>query len=96
MFKECIVCYILGDIGDKSSVLHLYDTQDSVTDKEVKLWEKTIDQLNINYHPHMFKSYKLECQIQMVERLALDKEPGEPPINIMEQSCELHYCSANI
>ncbi|XP_020280066.1 X-ray repair cross-complementing protein 6-like [Pseudomyrmex gracilis] len=75
-----------GDVGDKSSVLHLYDTQNSVTDKEVKLWEKTIDQLDINYHPHMFKSHKLECQIQMVERLALDKEPGEPPINTMEQS----------
>lgn len=65
-----------------------YDTQNSVTDKEVALWKKTIDRLDMNYHPYMFRSYKLECQIQIVEKLVLDKEPGPPPVDSIEQSCE--------
>ncbi|XP_024869472.1 ATP-dependent DNA helicase II subunit 1-like [Temnothorax curvispinosus] len=75
-----------GDIGDKSEALLHYDAQNCVTDKQVALWKKAIDRLDVNYHPYMFKSYKLECQIQMVEKYALDKEPGSPPIDIIEQS----------
>lgn len=75
-----------GNIGDKSEALHHYDTQNCVTDEEVALWKKTIDQLNMDYHPYKFRSYKLECQIQIVEKLALDKEPGPPPSDSIEQS----------
>ncbi|GAB1868370.1 ATP-dependent DNA helicase 2 subunit 1 [Camponotus japonicus] len=75
-----------GNIGDKSEALHHYDAQNWVTDEEVVLWKKTIDKLNMNYHPYKFRSYKLECQIQIVEKLALDKEPGPPPIDSIEQS----------
>lgn len=69
-------------------MLHHYKTQKKVTNKEVELWKKTIDQLNMSYHPYMFRSYKLECQIQIVEKLALDKKPGPPPNDTIEQSCE--------
>ncbi|KAG5305776.1 KU70 helicase, partial [Acromyrmex insinuator] len=75
-----------GIIGDKSEALLHYDTQNSVSDKEVALWKKTIDRLDMNYHPYNFRSYKLECQIQIVEKLALDKEPGPPPIDSIEKS----------
>ncbi|XP_012216542.1 X-ray repair cross-complementing protein 6 isoform X2 [Linepithema humile] len=76
-----------GTIGDKSKALYYYDTQNRVSDKEVKLWKKAINQLNIeNYHPYMFRSYNLECQIQIVEKLALDKKAGPPPIDSIEQS----------
>lgn len=80
--------FTLGNIGDKSEALLHYDTQKNVSDKEVALWKKTIERLDMNYHPYMFKSYKLECQVQIVEKLALDKEPGPPPIDSIEQSCE--------
>jgi len=80
--------FILGNIGDKNEALKHYDTQNCVTDKEVALWKKAIDRLDMNYHPYMFRSYKLECQIQIVEKLALDKKPGPPPIDSIEQSCE--------
>lgn len=80
--------FILGDIGDKREALVHYDTQDCVTNKEVALWKKTIDRLDMNYHPYMIKSYKLERQIQIVEKLALDEEHGPPPINSIEKSCE--------
>lgn len=73
-----------GNIGDKSEALLYYENH--VSDKEVKLWKKTIDRLDMNYHPSMFRSYKLECQIQIVERLALDKKPGPLPIDSIEQS----------
>ncbi|EZA50153.1 ATP-dependent DNA helicase 2 subunit [Ooceraea biroi] len=75
-----------GNIGDKNEALHHYDTQNSVTDKEVALWKEAIKQLDMNYHPCMFKSYKLECQVQIVEKLALDEEPGTPPPDSIEQS----------
>ncbi|XP_012059365.1 PREDICTED: ATP-dependent DNA helicase 2 subunit 1-like [Atta cephalotes] len=75
-----------GNVGDKSEALLHYDTQNSVSDKEVALWKKTIDRLDMNYHPYNFRSYKLECQIQIVEKLALDKEPGPPPIDSIEKS----------
>ncbi|XP_011860011.1 PREDICTED: ATP-dependent DNA helicase 2 subunit 1-like [Vollenhovia emeryi] len=75
-----------GNIGDKSEALIHYDTQNRVTDEQVALWKKTIDQLDMDYHPYKFKSYKLECQIQIVEKLALDKEPGPSPIDSIEQS----------
>lgn len=75
-----------GNIGDKSEALHHYATQNWVTDEEVMLWRKTIDQLNMDYHPSMFRSYKLECQIQIVEKLALDKKPSPPPSDSIEQS----------
>lgn len=77
-----------GNIGDKSEALHHYDAQNWVTGEEVALWKKTIDKLNMDYHPYKFRSYKLECQIQIVEKLALDKEPGPPPIDSIEQSCK--------
>ncbi|TGZ47120.1 ATP-dependent DNA helicase 2 subunit 1 [Temnothorax longispinosus] len=66
--------------GNKSEALLHYDTQNCITDKQVALWKRAIDRLDVNYH--MFKSYKLECQIQIVEKLALDKELGPPPIAI--------------
>ncbi|XP_014477835.1 PREDICTED: ATP-dependent DNA helicase II subunit 1-like isoform X2 [Dinoponera quadriceps] len=75
-----------GSIGDKSEVLDHYRTQQQVTNEEVELWKRTIDQLNMEYCPHKFKSYKLESQIQIVEKLALDKKPGPPPNNTIEQS----------
>ncbi|XP_018307420.1 ATP-dependent DNA helicase II subunit 1 isoform X1 [Mycetomoellerius zeteki] len=75
-----------GNIEDKSEALLRYDMQNSVTDKEVALWEKTIDRLDMDYRPYNFRSYKLECQIQIVEKLALDKEPGPPPIDSIEKS----------
>ncbi|XP_072747337.1 X-ray repair cross-complementing protein 6 [Anoplolepis gracilipes] len=75
-----------GNIGDKSEVLHHYDAQNWVTDEEVALWKKTIDRLNMAYHPSKYRSYKLECQIQIVEKLALDKEPGPPPSDSIELS----------
>ncbi|KYM99854.1 X-ray repair cross-complementing protein 6 [Cyphomyrmex costatus] len=75
-----------GNIGDKSEALLHYDMQKSVTDEEVLLWKETIDRLNMDYHPYNYRSYKLECQIQMVEKLALDKEPGPPPIDSIEKS----------
>lgn len=80
--------FILGNIEDKSEALLRYDMQNSVTDKEVALWEKTIDRLDMDYRPYNFRSYKLECQIQIVEKLALDKEPGPPPIDSIEKSCK--------
>ncbi|XP_011632091.1 X-ray repair cross-complementing protein 6-like isoform X1 [Pogonomyrmex barbatus] len=75
-----------GNVGDKSEVLQHYDTQSFVTDEEVELWKKIINRLDMNFHPYMFRSYKLECQVQIVEKLALDKEPGPPPIDSIEQS----------
>ncbi|TGZ47118.1 Uncharacterized protein DBV15_11704, partial [Temnothorax longispinosus] len=57
-----------GDIGDKSEALLHYDAQNCITDKQVALWKKAIDRLDVNYHPYMFKSYKLECQIQIRHR----------------------------
>ncbi|KMQ88870.1 atp-dependent dna helicase 2 subunit 1 [Lasius niger] len=80
-----------GNIGDKSEALHHYDAQNWVTDEEVALWKKTINQLNMHYHPYKFRSYKLECQIQIVEKLALDKKPGPPPIDSIEQSYKKTY-----
>jgi len=79
---------MLGNIGDKNEALHHYDTQNLVTNKEITLWKETIKQLDINYHPYIFKSYKLECQVQIVEKLALDKEPSLPPIDSIKQSCK--------
>lgn len=78
----------VGNIGDKSEALKRYGTQNSGTRKEVAVWKQAIKQLGMNYHPYMFKSYKLDCQVQIVERLALDKEAGLPPVNSMEQSCK--------
>ncbi|KAL0110343.1 hypothetical protein PUN28_013775 [Cardiocondyla obscurior] len=79
-----------GNIGDKEEAMKCYKTQNNVSKglckKEVDLWKNTIDRLNINYHPYMFKSHKLECQIQTVEILAMDKEPKPPSINTVEQS----------
>ncbi|XP_032682379.1 X-ray repair cross-complementing protein 5-like [Odontomachus brunneus] len=75
-----------GSIGDKSDVLYHYETQNQVTNKEIELWKKAIDQLNMMYHPYMFRSYKLECQIQIVEKLALDKKHGPPPVDTIEES----------
>lgn len=68
--------------------MHHYEAQNWVTDEEVDLWKKTIDKLDMQYHPYKFRSYKLECQIQIVEKLALDKEPGPPPSDLIEQSCK--------
>lgn len=75
-----------GNIGDKSEALHHYDAQNWVTDEEVELWKKAIKELYMEYHPYKFRSYKLECQIQIVEKLALDKEPGPPPSDLIELS----------
>lgn len=75
-----------GAIGDKNEVLHHYNTQNRVKNEEVSLWKKVINQLNVNYHPSMYRSYNLECQVQVVEKLALDKEDGPPPIDSIQQS----------
>ncbi|XP_011139036.1 ATP-dependent DNA helicase 2 subunit 1 [Harpegnathos saltator] len=78
--------YYQGSIGDKSEVLHHYKTQNQVTNRETELWKRTIDRLSMNYDPYMYKCYKLECQIQMVEKLALDKKPGPLPDDSIKQS----------
>ncbi|XP_011698610.1 PREDICTED: X-ray repair cross-complementing protein 5-like [Wasmannia auropunctata] len=82
-----------GNIGDKSETLQQYafGTQNCVTGEQVDLWKETIDQLDRKYDPYMFRSYKLDCQIQIVERLALDKEPGPPPIDTIERSFREAY-----
>ena len=61
---------------------HIYDDNKNKPPSDpngIKLLEKMIQKLKIQYDPEQFSNPKFQVQLQTVETLALDLEQGEPP-----------------
>ena len=61
---------------------HIYDDNENKPPSDpngIKLLEKMIQKLQIQYDPELFSNPKFQVQLQTVETLALDLEEGEPP-----------------